>query len=207
MNWLGWVLLGAAAVTAPSGRERIVGGACEGCELAFEGMPEAIPSSARIASADEPGVPLRLEGVVRDARGKPVAGVVVYAYHTNLAGIYPNHAAAPSATAPHGTLRGWAKTDAAGRYRFDTIRPGAYPSRAIPEHIHLHVIEPGRCTYYIDDVQFTDDPRLGAGAKAAREAARAGSGLVTPVMRDGRWNAVRDIVLGANVEGYDLCGR
>ena len=110
------------------------------------------------------------------------------------------------AAARHGRLRGWARTDASGRYAFDTIRPGAYPDGDEPQHIHLHVIEPGRCTYYIGDVLFDDDPRLTTQARVAEEHARGGSGVVHPVgsARNG-WNATRDITLGSNVPGYAAC--
>ena len=49
-------------------------------------------------------------------------------------------------------------TDAKGRYTFETIRPASYPDATIPQHIHMHVIERGCATYYIDELVFTDDP-------------------------------------------------
>jgi protocatechuate 3,4-dioxygenase beta subunit len=71
----------------------------------------------------------------------------------------------------------------------------------------MHIVEPGRCTYYIDDVQFTDDPRVRAAKVEKSDVARAGSGLVTPTKDShGVWQATRDIHLGRNVPGYDQCG-
>lgn len=173
-------------------REPVIG-ACEGCEWVFDDQPATVGSRARIAPLDEPGDALVIDGVVSTTRGSPAAGIVVYAYHTDRGGLYPQ------ATNRHGRLKGWAVTDAEGRYRFDTIRPGAYPSRNVPEHVHMHVIEPRVGTYYIDNLEFRDDPLQSA---TPREEGRGGSGLVLPVRRDGVWHARRDIVLARNISGH-----
>lgn len=189
-----------------SAREPVVGLPCDGCEAVFEGLLRNIPARSRIAPRDEPGQPLTLTGRVYGAAGDPVPGIVVYAYQTNAGGVYPRPARPlGTASARHGTLRGWARTGADGRYRFDTIRPGSYPSRDTPQHIHMHVIEPGCAAYYIDDVMFTDDPLLTARERR-RKPARAGSGIVTPIRSDGRWLVTRDIRLGADIPGYPRCG-
>lgn len=178
-------------------REPIIGGPCDGCEIVFEGMPEALGSQARIAPAREPGEPLVIEGTVRTARGAPADGIIVYAYHTDASGVYPR-----SATR-HGRLRGWARTDASGHYRFATIRPGAYPGRDIPRHVHMHVIEPGRGAYYIDDVVFEDDPLLTPAYRERMRRGRGGQGITRPE-KDGAglWHVRRDILLGSNIPGY-----
>lgn len=187
-------------------REPVVGLPCEGCEAVFEGLPPvaSIPANGRIAPAGEPGAPMVIEGVVRDARGRPAPGVVIYAYQTDATGIYPADARPPGpASRRHGRLRGWVKTDANGRYRFDTIRPAGYPNTDIPEHVHLHVLEIGRGTYYIDDVLFMDDPRLTAAQRKSLAPGRGGNGIVTPT-RDasGTWRVIRDVVLGERIPGY-----
>jgi len=195
------LLLAGCQVSAvpPDGREPIVGGPCEGCELVFEGMPETLAARSRIAPAGEPGEPMVLEGTVRRPDGTPAAGVIVYAYHTDAGGIYPD------AATRHGRLRGWAKTDETGAYRFDTVRPGAYPTRTAPQHVHMHVVEPGRATYWIDDVHFTDDPLFDAEReRRSRRTPRGGSGVVEPEHGpDGAWRARRDVVLGRGVPGYE----
>jgi protocatechuate 3,4-dioxygenase beta subunit len=181
---------------------QIVGEPCEGCELALLGMPEHAPFNAQITAKSEPGESLILEGIIRDASGKSVPGTVIYAYQTDATGRYP-HASADNR---HGRMRAWAQADAQGRYRFITIRPGAYPGGSDPQHIHLHVIEPNRCTYYIGDVLFADDSKLSVAKIAAERRARAGSGVVRPT-RDqrGNWLARRNITLGLNVPGYQEC--
>lgn len=188
----------AAPACATPAREPVVGLPCENCEIVFEGMPDSLASRARIAPAGEPGEPLRIDGVVRDGAGRPRAGIIVYAYHTNHDGIYPR------AQTRHGAWRGWARTDEQGRYRFDTIRPGGYPGTDIPQHIHMHIIEPGRCTYWIDDIHFDDDPRLTDRLRREFSSApRAGNGVANPARdRDGSWRVTRDIVLGLNIPGY-----
>ncbi len=191
--------IAAAPVPADPGTERIVGTPCEGCELVFQGMPQDLGPDARIAPIDEPGEPLRIEGTVYHSNGNPASGIIVYAYHTNAGGVYPE------GSTRHGRLRGWAKTDTSGHYSFQTIRPGAYPGREVPEHVHMHVIEPGRCTYYVDSIHFSDDPRLTAEERR-RQPGRGGSGLANPRrMSDGSLVVIRDIHLGRNVPGYQAC--
>jgi protocatechuate 3,4-dioxygenase beta subunit len=198
------VVLGGSVAAKARPHEPIVGLPCEGCEAVFEGLPAQLGSVSRIAPLDEPGQAMRIEGTVRDGQGRPSGGVVVYAYHTNLRGEYPkDEQARGKASFRHGRLRGWAKTDEKGRFRFDTIRPGAYPNRDVPEHVHMHVLEVGRCTYYIDDVLFDDDPRLTPEVRRQLSSGRGGSGIVQPRRDDsGRWLVTRDIVLGQGVPGY-----
>jgi len=181
----------------------VVGLPCEGCDAVFAGLPDSLAWSARIAPAGEPGEAMRIEGVVRDGRGRPVAGVIVYAYHTNSRGVYPRDDRYTGVAGRHGRLRAWARTHENGRYRFDTIRPGGYPESDIPQHVHMHIIEPGRCTYYIDDILFRDDPRLTDAVRLRFDFKRGGSGVADPVRDgDGTWLVTRDIVLGENISGY-----
>jgi len=196
-NALPSVLLLLAAFSPSAAEEPIVGGPCEGCELVFVCMPDHLTSRSRIAPSDEPGEPLRIEGVTLNRDREPEAGIIVYAYHTNASGIYPE------SSTRHGQLRGWARTDHEGRYRFDTIRPGAYPGRGIPQHVHMHVIEPGRATYWITSIRFGDDPLLTDEERRRTEADRGGSGVVEPKRdSDGVWVVRRDIILGLGVPGY-----
>ena len=195
----------AVACTADAGpRERIVGGPCEGCEWVFAGRPARPGWDARIAPAGEPGEPLVIDGTVRDAAGAPAAGIIVYAYHTDAKGLYPPDPRHPRVR--HGRLRGFARTDARGRFRFTTIRPASYPASDAPQHVHLHVLEPGRCTYYLDDLVFTDDPNLTPAMRRQVARGRGGSGVATPTRDDaGTWRVRRDIVLGAGIPDHARC--
>jgi len=105
----------------------------------------------------------------------------------------------------HGRLRGWAASDADGRYTFLTVRPGSYPGTAMPQHIHLYVIEPGCALYYIDDMLFRDDPHLTPAAERKASQGRGGPGVVAPTLVDGEWQAHRDIVLGRSIPGHPGC--
>lgn len=200
------VLIAVGVATTTSAQEPIVGLPCEGCEAVFEGLPASLSSIARLAPSGEPGTPITLTGRVEGPDGRPRAGVVVYAYQTNAGGVYPPASPATSAAARrHGALRAWALTGPDGRYTFLTIRPGTYPSRDAPAHVHMHVIERGCATYYIDDVMFADDPLLTPAEREKLTTGRGGDGIVTPTNVDGRWLATRHITLGLNIPGHPGC--
>jgi protocatechuate 3,4-dioxygenase beta subunit len=188
------VLSGSSGTAA---REPVLGGPCEDCHVVYEGMPDQIESRSRITPKDEPGLPLVIDGTVRDMRGKPVPGIIVYVHHTNAQGIYPR------AETRHGRIRGWAKSDSSGAYRFETVRPGAYPNADIPQHIHFHIIEPGRGLYWIGDINFDDDPLVTEEFRKRLSPGRGGYGLCTPTKdANGVWHVRRDIELGSGVPGY-----
>lgn len=197
----GCVLAGVGCADAQVAEVPVIGLPCEGCEAVFVGMPDTLSFRARIAPETEPGEPMVIHGTVHDVDGSPAPGVIVYAYHTDATGVYPPDDDYSGWARRHGRLRGWAITDDRGRYRFDTIRPASYPDQANPAHVHMHVIEPDCCTYYIDSIHFADDPLLEARDPAG--AARGGSGLVQPRREDGVWVVERDIRLGQDVPGYE----
>ena len=120
-------------------------------EAAQKVKPAQLASVARIASASEPGIPFVLHGTILDAAGKPAAGVEVFAYHTDSTGLY----AAPGASDPW-RLKGWAVSDAQGRFEFRTIRPAPYPNRPIPAHVHFIFSTPC-CGRQVSEVMFEDD--------------------------------------------------
>jgi len=118
----------SAERSAARPREPVAGLPCEGCEAVFVGLPSTFAAQARIAPVGEAGEPLVIRGTVFAADGRPAAGVIVYVYQADARGLYPpDPGGSGRPSVRHGRLRGWAQTDAAGEYRFDTIRP------AIPE--------------------------------------------------------------------------
>jgi protocatechuate 3,4-dioxygenase beta subunit len=175
------------------------------CNGPYEGMPAAIASHARIAPVTEPGEPLTITGRVTGSDGRPRAGIIVYAYHTNRLGIYPPPEP-PRSTASdgNGLLRGWARTDAEGRYVFETIRPGSYPHTYNPQHVHMHIIEPGCGTYFINELQFSDDPVRKQLTEEERKH-QEDAAIETPRKTSEGWEITRDIRLGENVHDYKPC--
>jgi protocatechuate 3,4-dioxygenase, beta subunit len=120
--------------------------------------PVRVPSSSRIAPEGEPGTPLTVLGTVVGEDGKtPLAGVVVYAYHTDDSGHYRNDATVDGEGSPR--LRGWAKTDSRGHFEFATIKPAPYPDRDVPAHIHVHAWGAGYPRQWFQ-VEFAGDPLL-----------------------------------------------
>jgi protocatechuate 3,4-dioxygenase beta subunit len=180
---------------------------CEfGCYAPYEGMPKVITSHARIAPLSEPGEPLTISGRVFGSDGRPRAGIIVYAYHTNRLGIYPPPVPPRSQDSDsNGQLRGWARTDSEGRYTFDTIRPGSYPNTNNPQHVHMYVVEPGCAFYYINEMQFSDDPMLQKmNAEQKRNLLKYAT-VETPRRTQNSWEVTRDIHLGEGVPGYKPC--
>lgn len=148
-------------------------------ERAQQDRPTALTSSARIAAAAEPGTPLVIHGRVFAADGRtPVPNAIVFAYHTDREGHYDRPGAPPHSW----RLRGWARTDADGRFEFQTTRPGAYPSRNIAAHVHFTIFS-GTERFYGGELQFDDDPILSEGARARSRDAGA-FGDIRPVRRE-----------------------
>lgn len=200
----GLALMGAVGVAAACTRGEVAKAedrprpglyACEGCEATEEREPADLSSSLALAGAEEPGERMRLSGRVLAVDGvTPVEGVVIYAHHTNADGLYANGSNETQWSRRHGRLRGWVKSDAEGRWSFDTIKPAPYPDMTMPAHVHLFIQEPGRPPYYIDDVVFDGEFRVDDGYKARQEL-RGGSGIVRLAQADGVLTAVRDITL------------
>lgn len=179
-----------------------IGGPCEGCEAIYEYGDKALTSTDTLPFYREREPKLKLSGTVFQKDGKtPAEGVILYIYHTNRAGIYETRGNETGWGRRHGRIRGWVKTGSNGQYVFYTFRPGAYPGRREPEHIHITVKEPGKNEYYLDDYLFDDDPLL-TSEKRKGASGRGGSGIVRPEPEEGGYTIRRDIILGANIPSY-----
>ena len=167
--------------------------ACEWCGA--DEAPDSLSWRSRIAPPDQSGEPLTITGTVYHADGTtPYPGVIVYAYHTDAGGVYPDRDRTPGNGRRHGSLRGWVRTGEDGRYRFDTIRPGSYPNGAEPAHVHLTILPPGGDELWIESIHFADDPLL--DRVRHRLTGRGGSGIVEAERGEGGgWRATRDIVV------------
>jgi protocatechuate 3,4-dioxygenase beta subunit len=149
-------------------------------ERAQERRPATLTSTARIAAEGEPGTPLVIRGKVVAEDGKtPMAGAIVFAYHTDRSGLYDE----ANAPAHSWRIRGWARTSADGSFEFRTIRPGAYPSRRIPSHVHFTVFtDNGR--YHAGELRFEDDELVPTEERAS-SSKQGAFGSVRPVRKAG----------------------
>ena len=117
-------------------------------------------------AGDPIGERIVVGGRVLDANARPVANTLVEIWQANSAGRYPhprdNHDAP---TDPNFSGCGRTLTDADGRYRFVTIRPGEYPWRNHynawrPAHIHFSLFGPAISTRLVTQMYFPGDPLL-----------------------------------------------
>ena len=150
-------------------------------ERAQQLRPRALTSRARIAPNEEPGTPMVIAGRLFQADGRTSApGVTVFAYHTDAQGIYD----VPS-NGPHSwRLKGWALTDAEGRFEFTTIRPAPYPRRSEAAHVHV-VFEGPRLPRRSSGIQFADDPLVTREDRAASDKAGQFGSVLAVVTRAG----------------------
>ncbi len=181
---------------------RKVGGPCEGCEALLEYDNRQLSFRDTLPEFHKNSVQLKLSGRVLKPDGiTPAPNVIVYIYHTNAQGVYPKGSSAKGWGRRHGYLRGWIKTGVDGKYEFYTFRPGAYPQRSAPAHIHVIVKESDTIPYYLDDYTFDDDPLL-TSAQRKRFSNKGGSGIMKTQDLNGLQLIERDLILGLNIPNY-----
>jgi protocatechuate 3,4-dioxygenase beta subunit len=106
------------------------------------------------------GQVIYVTGSVLSLRGEPCPGVNLEIWQANGAGRYTHpHDRNPTPLDPN--FDGYANvvTDAEGRYRFRTVKPGAYPVVADywrPPHIHYDIT--GKVNRLITQMYFPDEP-------------------------------------------------
>lgn len=115
--------------------------------------------------AGEPlGERIIVSGRVLDEDGRPVRKTLVELWQANAAGRYvhvvDNH---PAPLDPNFTGAGRTITDDEGRYRFVTIKPGAYPWRNHdnawrPAHIHFSLFGESFLSRLVTQMYFPADP-------------------------------------------------
>jgi protocatechuate 3,4-dioxygenase beta subunit len=177
----------------------------------FYNMPEELFSIDTCPGWNKPGQKILLTGTVYQQNGQiPAPDVILYYYQTNTNGVYAcddseeRNMPKNKLGQTHGYLRGWVKTDSNGRYSIYTTRPGSYPNRNEPAHVHVHVKEPNlKEQYYIDDIVFDNDS-LFTVERRSRMENRAGSGIVKLVPQGDIYVGRRDIFLGLNIPDYPL---
>lgn len=174
-------------------------------------IPKELASSDVSPAFDEKGQQILLTGTVFQRDGKtPASNVILYYYQTNANGVYATNEREErnmpknQLGQTHGYIRGWLKTDEKGKYSIYTTKPGTYPSRDEPAHIHLTVKENNEQEiYYIDDFVFDDD-RLLTTQRRMKMENRGGSGVIRFVEKEDLWVGERNIILGLNIPDYPI---
>jgi protocatechuate 3,4-dioxygenase beta subunit len=150
--------------------------------VAFKADPEAIELTSPVFGheevgeldndltrqhAGEPiGERIIVTGRILDSDGRPIRNTLVEVWQANSAGRYA-HAGDqhPAPLDPNFTGAGRCITDDEGRYRFVTIKPGAYPWRNHPNawrpaHIHFSVFGTAFTQRLVTQMYFPGDPLM-----------------------------------------------
>jgi protocatechuate 3,4-dioxygenase beta subunit len=132
--------------------------------------PEIIAPKASDLTSQHSGEPLGerivVSGRVLDENSRPLANTLIEIWQANAAGRYQHEWDQHQAPLdPNFTGCGQAITDAEGRYRFITIRPGEYPWRNHynawrPAHIHFSLFGPTFATRLVTQMYFPGDQLL-----------------------------------------------
>ena len=130
--------------------------------------PERVTPADADLTARHHGEPLGeriiVTGRVLDSGGRPVAGTLIEIWQANASGRYAHgvddH---PAPLDPNFDGAGRCVTDSGGRYRFVTIKPGAYPWRNHhnawrPAHIHFSLFGRAFTQRLITQMYFPADP-------------------------------------------------
>ena len=103
-------------------------------------------------------------GRVVDEDGRPQSNVLIEVWQANAAGRYRHVVDThPAPIDPYFLGAGRVETDSDGRYRFTTIKPGAYPWRNHPNawrpaHIHFSIFGRSFRTRLVTQMYFPGDP-------------------------------------------------
>jgi protocatechuate 3,4-dioxygenase beta subunit len=115
--------------------------------------------------AREPlGERIVVSGRVLDEDGRAIPGALLEIWQANAAGRYVHESDQhPAPLDPNFTGAGRTLTDAEGRYRFTTVKPGAYPWRNHPNawrpaHIHFSLFGRAFAQRLVTQMYFPGDP-------------------------------------------------
>jgi protocatechuate 3,4-dioxygenase beta subunit len=139
-----------------------------------------------------------LTGQVLDDRRRPVANTLVELWQANAAGRYVHKVDQHDAPLdPNFLGAGRCMTDAEGRYRFLTIKPGAYPwgnhpNAWRPQHIHLSLFGQHFGSRLVTQMYFPGDPLL------------AFDPMITGTPEKARNRLVSQFSIDVTEEGYAL---
>jgi len=102
-----------------------------------------------------------ISGFIKDDNGQFINNAVIDIWQANAAGRY-DHPRDPNSAPLDSHFQGWAviHSDNNGRYRFKTVKPGAYPATRAwtrPPHIHFKISKRG-FPQLITRMYFPDEP-------------------------------------------------
>lgn len=145
-----------------------------------------------IAPAGEPGERMVISGTVYGPDGKtPFQGVQIMVYHTDAKGYYAKGSNSPR----NARLKDTLITNAEGKYEFESIKPGPYPSGGIPAHVHYAIIQDSVVVQRFE-LLFEGDPYLTEDMKK-RGTVEGGMLAVRKLEKDenGIWRGEYDLIL------------
>ncbi len=120
------------------------------------------PGGGAVATADTQGARVSIEGAVLDGAGEPIPDALIEIWQANAAGRYHHPDDARELPVdPNFDGFGRVATDAAGRFSFDTIKPGRVPGPGgglQAPHIIVSVLGRGILTRLVTRIYFDDDP-------------------------------------------------
>lgn len=114
----------------------------------------------KLADASIPGQHIRLEGVVIDGQGNPMADALIELWQADALGRYA-HPADGRGSNYGFTGFGRCATDANGRYVFETIKPGAIGNGQAP-HVTFIMFTRGGQNHLYTRVYFADEATANA---------------------------------------------
>lgn len=131
-----------------------------------DGVQESTADLTRQHAGEPLGERIVVSGRVLDENGRPMRDTLIEVWQCNAAGRYrhqkDNHDAPLD---PNFSGCGRVMTDNEGRYRFVSIKPGAYPWRNHynawrPAHVHFSLFGPAFLTRLVTQMYFPGDPLL-----------------------------------------------
>jgi len=130
----------------------------------YRAIGEADADLTRQHAGEPLGERIIVTGRVLDGDGRPVRNTLVEIWQCNAAGRYIHKVDQhPAPLDPNFTGAGRTLTDDEGRYRFVTIKPGAYPwgnheNAWRPAHIHFSLFGNAFATRLVTQMYFPGDP-------------------------------------------------
>jgi protocatechuate 3,4-dioxygenase beta subunit len=127
-------------------------------------MGPAVTDLTRQHKGEPLGERIVVSGRVLDENDRPIPNVMIEILQANSAGRYVHEYDQHDAPRdPNFTGAGRVITDAEGRYRFITVKPGAYPwyndwNSWRPAHIHFSVVGPAFANRLVTQMYFPGDP-------------------------------------------------